>query len=127
MRSLNFSYKAHCSPSCHSIGNYILHEGGPLFLTIAIYSVCGTFPFLSHISKHLSCYQLRTLGFMLWRFLSACESILAEGHCSTLIDNSRYLVCVPYPAPLPTAYYLQPISQPSLGLSLKLNILWVVI
>jgi len=56
-------------------------------------------------------------------------STLAEGQCCTKTDNSRYSVCVPHPAPLPTAFFdcLQPISQPSLGLSLKLLILWEVI
>jgi len=32
-----------------------------------------------------------------------CELALAEGHCSTKIHSSRYLVCVNYRIPVPTA------------------------
>jgi len=127
VKSLNFSYKTHCSPSCHSIGNDILHEGDPLFLTIAICSVCGTF----HVfSTSVNIFLVSAVDFGV--YVMETSSTLWIHTCRTLFHHDWQLkvfsVCVPYPAPLPTASFdcLQSISQPSLGLSLKLNILWEV-
>jgi hypothetical protein len=93
-----FFYKAHCSPSCHSIGNNILHEGDPLFLAITIHSVCGT---LHVFPTTVNIFLVSAVDFGMYVMET---STLAEGHCSTKTDNSRYLVCLPYPAPLPTAF-----------------------
>jgi len=117
-----FFFIRHTAVPAVNIGNDILH-GDPLFLAITIHSVYQT---LHGFPTTVNIFLVSAVDFGVYVVET---STLAEGHCSSKTDNSWYLVCEPYPTPLPTAFfdYLQPISQPSLGLSLKLNVLWEVI
>jgi hypothetical protein len=80
----------HCSPTFHSIEIYSLHEGDPLFLAVKIHSVCGT---LHVFPMTVNIFLVSAVDFGVY-FMETCESTLAEGRCSTKIENSRYLVCV---------------------------------